>query len=399
MTGFEPTPVALLALPAPREDEDEEAEEDDPTIEVSGDDTEQEKEWDATERKSDPDEDGRQDEDAEDSDDEDSDDEDSDDEDRERRRRPHIRMPEARDIDSDGVPDLLLSSTSGRRGPIVYRNSGALEFSSALELELPDGRPGSEEIAFVGDLDGDGVAEVVSQEEREPDDDEGFRAEIDHAKRPRFTYRIYALGSDLTLAAEPRRTFAAVGYVFEGSDNHDEEIDVRLPGGFKDLDGDGRHDLVAITLDFSLLPLIFRALVFQSISLKMDFHPWCQQAEGGFREVPDLDLSGKFRINFRKVQVKHLSQFNGDFNGDGRKDFVQLGRGKKVTIHQGGPDCTYPRKPDRRIRLTREPKHLGLVRILDLDSNGRSDLYVVQPLRDPKTGESIPVRLDLYLSE
>ena len=131
----------------------------------------------------------------------------------------------------------------------------------------------------------------------------------------------------------------------------------------------------------------------------MDFHPWCQGADGGFSQVPNLDLSGKFRIKFRNVQIKHLSQFAGDFNGDGRKDFVQLGRGKKVTIHQGGPDCTYPQKPDRRLRFEREPKHLGLVRILDLDSNGRSDIYVVHPLKNPETGESIPVRLDLYLSE
>ena len=178
-----------------------------------------------------------------------------------------------------------------------------------------------------------------------------------------------------------------------------DDIEIKLPGGFKDLDGDGRQDLVAITLDFSLVPLIFRALVLGSVSMRMDFHPHCQNEDGGFERVPDLDLSGKFKINLRNVQVKHLSQFEGDFNGDGRADFIQLGRGKKVTIHQGGPGCTYPIEPDRQIRLAKEPKHLGLVRILDLDSNGLSDLYVVHPQKDPKSGETAPVRVDFYLGE
>jgi hypothetical protein len=194
--------------------------------------------------------------------------------------------------------------------------------------------------------------------------------------------------------------FSAEGYTFEGGDEDDgddEDIDVRLPGGFQDLDGDGRQDLVAITLDFSLAPLLFRALVLGSISLRMDFHPYCRDDDGSFTHVPDLDLSGRFKINFRKVRLKHLSQFQGDFNADGRADFVQLGRGKKVTIHQGGPECVYPVEPDRTIHLASEPKHLGLVRILDLDGNGRSDLYVVHPKKDPRSGETAPVRLDLYL--
>ena len=76
-----------------------------------------------------------------------------------------------------------------------------------------------------------------------------------------------------------------------------------------------------------------------------------------------------------------------------------MGRGRKVAIHQGLPGCNYPTSPDRRLRLRSEPRHLGLVRILDVDGDALSDLYVVEPLRAPTNGESIPVRLDLYLSE
>ena len=111
-----------------------------------------------------------------------------------------------------------------------------------------------------------------------------------------------------------------------------------------------------------------------------------------------LDLAGKFNLNLNNLRVRHLSQFAGDFDGDGRADFVQLGRGKKVTIHQGHPGCRYPAAPDRTIKLERKLRHLGLARILDLDGDGRSDLYVVHPMKADDPEASIPARVDLYLS-
>lgn len=320
------------------------------------------------------------------------------------RRPKRPRQPDIKDVNDDGLVDLVVFKADRERDPLVYVNAldqGRLAFAQAVEIKLPtEGSP--EEIVYVGDLDADGHTSVVTAEELGPGEEDGFRVEIEHAKEPDFVYRVYPLGPTLVPAAESVQSFRAEGYTFEGESDHEsdeDDIDIKLPGGFQDLDGDGHQDLVAITLDFSLLPLIFRALVLRSISLRMDFHPYCQTDEGAFRRVPDLDLSGKFKLNLRNVQVKHLSQFEGDFNGDGRADFVQLGRGKKVTIHQGGPDCTYPVKPDRQILLEREPKHLGLTRIVDLDANGRSDLYVVHPLKGNKSGESLPVRVDLYLAE
>jgi hypothetical protein len=379
-TGFSAEPLTVLQRPEPKEHEDDDESDPDPTDDEGADD-------DSTDADSEGDSEGGEEIHIGDSDKED------------RSRRPAIRIPEARDVNGDRRPDLVLLGGDRGVGPLVYLNLGD-SVAPALELELEENAGHDEEITFVGDLDGDGRAELVTQEEIEPDDENsGFKKELQHAKRPPFTYRLYRLGPALSIASEPYRTFRAIGYTFQGSDDHNDEVDVRLPGGFQDLDGDGREDLVAITLDFSLVPLIFQALAFRRISLRMDFHPWCQEDDGSFSEVLGLDLSGKFTIKFKNTQIKHLSQFAGDFNGDNRRDFVQLGRGKKVTIHQGGAGCTYPVSPDRKLQFAREPKHLGLVRILDLDGNGRSDIYVVHPLKDPDTGESIPVRVDLYLSE
>jgi hypothetical protein len=334
---------------------------------------------------------------------------DSDEEAEERPRRPRHRLPVIRDVNGDGRLDLHVLNVGRRSGPVVFLNAGELAFAEPHEVELDDPARKLEDIVFLGDLNADGTPDLVTQEEHELPEDVGWKKEVAHAKRPEFSYRLYLLGQDLTVAAEPHHAFKAIGYTFEGQDEEaqeaareeagNEDIEFKLPGGFQDLDGDGRQDLVAITLDFSILPMIMKALLTGHISLEMDFHPWCQGESGGFSKVPNLDLSGKFKISFRRARIKHLSQFAGDFNADGRADFVQLGRGRKVTIHQGGPDCTYPDRPDRTIKMAAEPKHLGLVRILDLDENQTSDIFVVHPGKKSKTGESRSVRLDLYLGE
>ena len=45
--------------------------------------------------------------------------------------------------------------------------------------------------------------------------------------------------------------------------------------GFKDLDGDGRQDLVTVTLDFSVIQ-IMRVLATKRISIGLTFHVWAQ---------------------------------------------------------------------------------------------------------------------------
>jgi hypothetical protein len=221
-----------------------------------------------------------------------------------------------------------------------------------------------------------------------------MREELHHAKEPPFDYRVLALDADFAAGKDTMKPFHATGYAFEGGG------DVRLPGGLRDLNGDGRLDLVSITLDFSILQAV-RVLATKRIGIGLDFHIDCQQPDGSFRAVPGLDLSGKFTLDLNDLRIGNLAQFSGDFDGDGRIDFLQVGRGKKAAIHRGGRDCSYPTRPDADIALRDEPADLGLLRVEDYDGDGKSDLLLIQPVaQDEKASEgaSSPVRLDLDLS-
>jgi hypothetical protein len=109
-----------------------------------------------------------------------------------------------------------------------------------------------------------------------------------------------------------------------------------------------------------------------------------------------LDLSGKFRLDLDDLKLGQLSAFAGDFDGDGRADFVQIGRGRRVTIHLGQDGCRYAAQPDLVIELRDEPKNLALVRVADFDGDGLADLLVIQPQAESRDGASQRARLDLY---
>lgn len=324
----------------------------------------------------------------------------------------HVRiypLPLVGDVDGDGRPDLtFLVGGDGLTRVHVFRGRGDGTFAAVRDA--PDDCPQSagrlilvegdgaesgdgalEGLSWFGDLDGDGRAEAVSIIEIETDPD-GLRDELKRAKRPRQRIEIRPLREDgASLAAAPTRTFEVRGHTgFSVGD-------VSRTPLFRDLDGDGRLDLVTVTLDFSLFQAL-RVLTTRRISIGLDFHVWSQRADGSFAEVPQLDLSEKLKLSLNDLTLTRIAQFAGDFDGDGRIDFAHLGRGRVVTIHRGAADCRYASAPDLRIELVEEPQDLGLVRIEDLNGDGRADLAVTRALPASRPDLSPPVVVDLYLS-
>lgn len=323
-------------------------------------------------------------------------------------------LPEVQDLDGDKLPDLRVRTSEGwaASGEVLLRGAGGGRFEAPRALSprcfgVPppppranprarggDGKKDKKkeepriegDIVFIGDLDGDHAAEVVVQKESVTGE-EGIK----EAKEPRSILELHRVRPGLVVDREPYDRLEIKGYLFGG-----QWPDV-TQGGFQDLDGDGRLDLVTITLDFSVLQVV-RVMVTKTVSIGVDFHVRAQGADGKFREVEGLDLSEKLKLDLNNLQLGRFAQFGGDFDGDGRTDFVHLGRGRKVTIHRGQPGCRYATSPDLTVELAEEPQNIGLVRVSDLDGDGRADLSLIRPLSSPEEGVTTPVRLDLYLS-
>jgi hypothetical protein len=302
-------------------------------------------------------------------------------------------LPLVQDVTGDGRPDLLFRDPVKRwRSVWVARNGGQGRFLPAVGVALGTGEPRGPNPVWMGDLEGNGLAEVVLRQSLDNPKRGGLRQEMEKARQPRSRITFRRLSRDLVPEKAAYRTFDVTGWGFEA-----EESDVELPGGFRDLNGDGRPDLVTVTMDVGVAKIL-GSLATKRLTVGLDFHVWCQQKDGAFRPVKGLDLSGSFRADLDDLRISQLSLFSGDFDGDGRADFVQLGRGKRVTVHRGRPDCSFPSQPDLAFDLREEPRDLSLVQIRDLDGDGRSDLLVINPQRAPEEGFVAPVRLDLYLS-
>ena len=327
-------------------------------------------------------------------------------------RRPSraYPLPRVEDVDGDHVPDLIVNGTDGnlRHHLHVLRGLGGGKFAEAAEVDLaaagvrefpevhegkkeekeekkPAPEDGAREVAWFGDLDGDGRAELVTSEEV----DTG-KSDMKQAKRPTLRYRFHHL-KDLVPQA-PYRTTEVIGHAFDIDD--EDFLDI---AAFQDLDADGRKDLVTVTLDFSMWQIV-KILTTKHLSLGLEFHVYHQGTDGAFTEVKDLDLTEKLKIDLNDLRIGRFAQFAGDFDGDGRADFVHLGRGKTVTIHRGQEGAHYPKNPDLSIPLESAIEDLAQVRVEDLDGDGRADLAISRPGKNEEPGVLPPVTLELYLS-
>lgn len=315
-------------------------------------------------------------------------------------------MPRVRFVNGDALPDLVVRESSsaiprqhvllglgaGRFGPLRSKPLDCHDKGTDLRLaEVPsDLAPWPQDLVELLDLDGDGRAEAVLLQSEERG--EGMRAEMKDAKRPRQQLRLHRLRQDLTIEPKPYFQTVVEGYFGDEGD----EGPLSTPQ-FEDLDGDGRRDIVTLTLDFSMLQ-VMRVLVTKKFGLSFDFHVWRQLENGSFIKVEGLDLSEKLRFDLDNLSIGRFAQFAGDFDGDGRHDFVHLGRGESVTLHRGQPGCQYARNPDLTIEVEEQPASLDLVRVEDIDGDGRSDIRIVRPLPVADQDVTPPVRVDLYLS-
>ena len=317
----------------------------------------------------------------------------------------NVPLPQFLDVDADKVKDLVINDLASWPQRIaVAKGLGAARFAppkwialgclAGEEPKVPaDGAKNGEgrsvearRVAWFGDLHGDGHGEFVTREEV----DTG-KSGMKQAKKPAMRYRVHRLRPDLTVDLAPATTFEAEGYAFSGAFGDGDDLE------FIDLDHDGRRDLVTITLDFSMFQAL-RAITAKRISIGLEFHVIAQRPDGTFQLVAGQALDETLKLDLNHLEISRLGQFQGDFDGDGRTDFVHLGKGKSITIHRGGAGGTYPEKPDLSVALEKEPEDVMLVRVRDLDGDGRADIAITRTHDAEDAGATAPVTLDLYLS-
>jgi len=318
--------------------------------------------------------------------------------------RREIPVPQVLDVDADGRKDLVVVALDAEPQRLaVARGLGGARFAPAASLGLgclserksapsapgaaADGpAPRGRRVAWFGALEEGGRPYLVTREIL----DTG-KSDRKQAMAPRVRYGLHRLGGDLSVPREPSATFDAEGYAFSGAFRDGVDLE------FLDLDGDRRKDLVTVTIDVSMFQVL-RALTSKTIGIGLEFRVVSQGADGVFRRVPDQVLDEKLRIDLNRFEISRLGQFQGDFDGDGRIDFVHLGKGKSVTIHRGQAGGRYPEKPDLVVAMDEEPEDVLLVRVRDFDGDGRADIAVTRTLPAQESGASPGNRLELYLS-
>ena len=154
---------------------------------------------------------------------------------------------------------------------------------------------------------------------------------------------------------------------------------------------------MTVIFDVSALQ-IARAVMTKKVTVKLEFRVWVQGADLRFSEVRSSRFKQKLKLDLNDLRLGRLGHFGGDFDGDGRIDFVRLGIEKKISIHRGREGARYPEKPDLEIVLETAPEDLSLLRILDLNGDKRSDVVIVHEIPAGDEDVSHRSKVELLLS-
>ena len=182
-------------------------------------------------------------------------------------------------------------------------------------------------------------------------------------------------GTGLTGTRAEIRLFLGGAGGFGGRPDQVIEVEDALPSLllFEDLDGDGRDEMIVPTMELGLMSFV---RILTSGMLRIKARIFDDDPAGVFEDEPRyvhqvsarIDLSGQ----------RNLASGYGDFNHDGKLDFVFGTRRDEVSVFEGmggRGNLMFSRKPV--VRLSEDSN--GFVRIDDIDGNGKEDILLYYP--------------------
>lgn len=255
------------------------------------------------------------------------------------------------DVDGDGRADLV-SSTRHEIRVFLQRASGGFDFEPSRRLALGLVTPrdhirGSGGVSCdARDLDGDGRLDLAITH---------VRGSITDASTDFYLHRNRGGAWDL---ARPDQKLSWPG----SATSH----------ALLDLEGDGRLELLRGSFRFGVLE-VAELLLRQRVDLHFALHRL--DATGGFAAEPISQRSLALPFRFETFRPSgFVPAANVDWNGDGRLDFTNSRGGRGIEIHPGSAQGFFA---ERSVR--QDFPSAGVLHAADFDADGLQDFVLFDP--------------------
>ncbi|MDJ0698943.1 MAG: VCBS repeat-containing protein [Woeseiaceae bacterium] len=255
------------------------------------------------------------------------------------------------DVDGDGLADIV-SATRHELRVFLRDADGALSDAPTYSLPLnlinreDHARGSGAVVAVVRDLDADGLLDLVISHS------EGTFADAE------TTTYVYRNQGGRWLLGEPDDRFESKGALTS---------DLLL-----DIDGDGRFELVRARIKFSVLEIV-EFLLTREIDVNIAVHKL--EEDGSYDTSPWSKKKVSTQVSFDTFRPKGFTPTgNVDLNGDGRLDFISSAGGKGIEVYLGSESGLFSKR-----RALQKLPSTGVIRFSDYDLDGLPDFLLWDP--------------------